>query len=130
MDELIDLLGEKWPQMRRLTRVRDLSQSPSLLSEFVEYGAADFDVLIRRARRLRNSIVHGGPQEKGSLGTVVPLVMSLAGTAVNDSLLAVMDQVQIPDRLDAVRDYYEGQASDLRSGRDVVETLLVPFPRT
>jgi hypothetical protein len=70
LDELIDLLGDKWPQMRRLTRVRDLSQSPSLLSEFIEHGATDFDVLIRRAQRLRNSIAHGGPQEKGSLRTV------------------------------------------------------------
>lgn len=128
LGELIDLLGEKWPQMRRLTRIRDLSQSPALLSERVEHGAADFDVLIRRARRLRNSIVHGGPQEKGSLGTVVPLLMSLARTAVNDALHAVVDQVQILDHLTAVRDYYEAQALNLRSGRDVVETLLTPFP--
>ena len=127
-DELIGLLGDRWPQVRRLVWVRDLSQSASLLSKVVEDGAADFDVLIWRSRRLRNSIFHGGPQEKGSLRTVVPLVMSLARTAVNDALHAVVEGVSIAGHLESVRDYYEWQASGLRADQDVLDTLLTPFP--
>ena len=55
---------------------------------------------------------------------------SLARTAVNDALHAVVDKVPIKDHLKAVRDHYEGQASDLRAGRGAEETLLLPFSRS
>lgn len=71
-DEPIGLLGDRWPHVRRLVWVRDLSQSASLLSKVVEHGAADFDVLIWRSRRLRNSIFHGGPQEEAPFGQGFP----------------------------------------------------------
>lgn len=128
-DELIDLLGDRWPHYRRLVRVRDLIRNPTLLSRVVESGADDFDVLIGRCRRLRNSIVHGGPEESRSLRTVVPLLMSVARTLANDGLHAVVEGVPVARRLEDVRSYYVHQADSLRSGHDVLDTLLEPFPQ-
>ena len=129
-DELIDLLGDRWPHYRRLVTVRDLIRNPILLARVVESGADDFDVLIGRCRRLRNSIVHGGPEETRTLRTVVPLLMSVARTLVNDGLYAVMEEVPVANRIEHVRRYYERQAESLRNGHDVLETLLEPFPQS
>lgn len=129
-DELVDLLGDRWPHYRRLVSVRDLVRNPTLLSRVVESGAADFDVLIGRCRRLRNSIVHGGPEETRTLRTVVPLLMSVARTLVNDALHAVMEEVPVASRIEHVRRYYEHQAELLRNGHDVLETLLERYPQS
>lgn len=128
-DKLIDLLGDRWPHYRRLVAVRDLTHNPTLLARVVESGADEFDVLIGRSRRLRNSIVHGGPEETGSLRSVVPLLMSVARTLVNDGLHAVVEGVPVAQRLGRVRRYYQHQAESLRNGHDVLKTLLEPFPQ-
>lgn len=47
---------------------------------------------------------------------------------MNDALHAVVEGVSIAGHLESVRDYYEWQASGLRGGQDVLETLLTPFP--
>lgn len=83
----------------------------------------EFETIDARARRLRNTLIHGGPAIERGAEETLPFVESVAVDALNISIEGRFDGVDLVDFFLDRRARSEAILADLKSGADPAEAL-------
>ncbi|MBS1891562.1 MAG: hypothetical protein JST59_09725 [Actinobacteria bacterium] len=83
----------------------------------------EFKMIDARARRLRNTLVHGGPAIERAAGEVLPFVESIAVDALSVSIEGRFDGRDLVDVFLDRRTRAESILGELKAGADPVEAL-------
>jgi hypothetical protein len=83
----------------------------------------EFKTIDARARRLRNTLVHGGPAMERAAGEVLPFVESIAVDALSVSIEGRFDGHDLVDVFLDRRTRAEVILAELKAGSDPVEAL-------
>lgn len=83
----------------------------------------EFGTMDARARRLRNTLVHGGPAIELAAGEVLPFVESIAVAALNASIEGQFDDVDLVDAFLDRRSRAESILAELKAGADPIDAI-------
>ncbi|MEK6277742.1 MAG: hypothetical protein AABM29_07010 [Actinomycetota bacterium] len=108
----------------RLIRLKERTVTGQATATWIRELAGEFDVLERRARRIRNALIHGGPVGDGTAEGILPFAESLAVEAIYP---AVEGQLEGADLVDYFLDRRKRHAqilAELTSGKPASEALF------
>lgn len=91
MDDLYPRLPEYHVPSRQLRTVHARVQTVDSLSAWVGDLISEFGQKVAQARRIRNSLAHGGPVSPDTVAIVAPFVRQMAATVVNTALWGAIE---------------------------------------
>ena len=91
MDGLHRRLPEYHVPSRHLRTVHARVQTVESLSAWVDELVSEFGHKVAQARRIRNSLAHGGPVSPETVAIVAPFVRGMAATVVNTALWGAIE---------------------------------------
>lgn len=101
-------------------RIADANATLRTLTAF----KAEFTVLVKRARRTRNAIAHGGPISDGTLSNVGHFYQHIASDALNEALYAHMTGRDVRAHFAARQARHEQVLKRLRGGVEPATALF------
>jgi hypothetical protein len=111
---------------RRVRSIASRLSSTEALLMWRDDLANEWSLVLKRLRRIRNALAHGGPIEDSTVPTVHPFATQLAGWSLSVTLEGLLDGVGI---VPAHRNHQQGADqwdSALASATKAVEALLGP----
>ncbi len=112
------------PLHERLSVLHRRMQSGAATAHWIGQLLGDFDALEGRARRLRNSLVHGGPLSDESARSVMAFVDWLAAEALYTSIKGFLDDGDLIGRFLDRRTNYETRLVALHDDQPPADVLF------
>jgi hypothetical protein len=129
LDFVVDRLKPETPLRERFGLLKLRFQDGSETARWIDQLLDDFDVFERRARRVRNSLIHGGPLSEESSRSVLAFVDWLAADALHTTIRGLLREEDLLDCfLDRRQDYMRSHAA-LRNGELASEVFFGAIPQ-
>jgi hypothetical protein len=123
LDWLIERVPEKSPISERLLRLKDDTATGRAGVAWAERLMEEFSKLEARSRRVRNSLVHGGPAIDQASSGALPFVEALAESALFISVEGRLDGVDLVDHFLERRAWNLKCLAALRAGVSPIDAL-------
>ena len=120
---VLDRVEQRSPLSERMQRLCDQTASGPATAAWISRLLGEFDVLERRARRVRNSLIHGGPVNEAAAATILPFVELVAGDALYEGILGYLSDSDSIDHFIDLRDVNSDRLERLRAGAQPADAL-------
>lgn len=117
LDFVIERLESDTPLRERYIMLKHRTQNGSATAHWIDQLLGDFDAFERRARRVRNSLIHGGPLSEESSRTVLAFVDWLAADALHTTIRGLLRDEEPLDCFLDRRQRHERSLVSLRAGK-------------
>jgi hypothetical protein len=114
-----------------ITGCRGLAESDDILSSPAAIGAAfdgerrRVDARVRRLTRSRNAAIHGGPLSGAACDTITDCARTMAQTALNTTVWAIVTGQQLDAYAASRRDEHRQRILNLRNGADLANLFML-----
>jgi hypothetical protein len=123
LDWLIDRVVPDSVGEARLKDLRERMHSGPAAAQWAKELMAEFEIQEARSRRVRNVLVHGGPETDSTVEGALPFVESLAAEALYASVEGRLDETELVDFFLDRRAYFTKILRDLESGCSPADVL-------
>jgi hypothetical protein len=128
LDFVIERLEPDTPLHERYSLLNRRTETGAAAAHWIDQLLGDFDVFERRARRVRNSLIHGGPLGEESSRTVLAFVDWLAADALHTTIRGQLRDEELLGCFLDRRQHYERSLTALRAGELPSEVFLWSDP--